>query len=269
MKLKLLTILVVQTLCMMQLARAKNIDFPCGTAGTIAEKASGPATVTVYLTNNDRNITPVPEWPKTVMLTANDKPPFTAILSAGTLETNPPHLRGYPGVCDAKQITKMMKSTGEVADLDLESIFHDPDTDQFLIQDLFGTIAGNLGFETPVRVPDLFADTNGDGMLGEGDVLYSTVDMSQYIHVLPDFALGDTFTISNGLIAGLPGMMFSTTPFTYDPIVGISGTPANLEGTVEALHEITPVPDIPEPASLLLVGSGALALIGYARCRSM
>lgn len=248
---------------------ARSIDFPCGTAGTVTETSNGKrASITINLTNSDRNISnPDPKygWPITIQLNGNEMPPYTATVSVGSLEGIPPHLNGFPGVCDIKQTTKILQNTGEVADLEIESIFHDPDTNQALIQDVFGTIAGKLGFESPVRVPDLFADTNGDGLVGEGDVLYSMVDVNEYIEKTVSFSLGDTFRITNGLAAGLPGMMFSSSPFIYSAATGFSGTPVDLDGTIEAFHELTPTPTIPEPMTFFLLGIGIVGLLSCGR----
>ena len=62
-----------------------------------------------------------------------------------------------------------------------------------------------------VSVPDLWADTNGDGMIGSGDILYSLVDLRAYLNggngPVPAFVPSESFTIVNGRVASLPGIM--------------------------------------------------------------
>lgn len=127
--------------------------------------------------------------------------------------------------CDVKNITNLdRRSPGETADLDIESLFIDS-TDNVRFEDVFGRIRIALGTGGEVLIPDLYADTNGDGILDDSDTLYSLVDLHQYLQAIPTFSLGDTFMIVNGEVNSLPGMLFSSTPFTFDPAVGPLSTP--------------------------------------------
>jgi hypothetical protein len=164
-------------------------------------------------------------------------------------------------VCDVSNFTRFLNSPeGEVADLTLESLLIDA-ADQVQIEGLFGRLIEELGIGVPLLVPDLYADTDGNGMLGEGDILYSLVDVRQYLDAVPTFSLGDTFVITNGEVPALPGMLFSTTPFVYNPsaAAGFDFTPFTGEGVADSLHEIT---GVPEPSALLLLSSGLIGLGG-------
>ncbi len=131
---------------------------------------------------------------------------------------------------------------------------------------------GRLLIEFPTRpyihIPDLFADTNGDGVVGNGDILYSLVDLFTYLSAPPTFVIGDQFYIENGRVAGLPGMYFSATPIIVDPVLGpipsggewfnplttpFSGLTSPPPNSVAlSAHTI----DAPSPASLALFGLG-------------
>ena len=259
-------------------ASAGDKDFPCGTGGFVLEKSNARSvTVEIDLTDSNRNVSnPDPKygWPKTIELNAGNG--YMERVMVGIVDPNPtPHVVGFPGICDIKQTTRIIRGAnrtgnaggvGLVADLELESIFVDPDTGRLLLQGLFATIAGRLGDGITVLVPDIFGDVNGDGVLGDGDTLYSMVDMTLYLDAIPTFSLGDTFRIVNGRVAGLRGMIFSSTPFTYNAVDGFVGSMVTLDGTVEALHGITPVTEIPEPSTWFLVTVGMLCLAGWARC---
>jgi hypothetical protein len=81
---------------------------------------------------------------------------------------------------------------------------------QFL--DYIASIDGPSGV---VSVPDLYGDTNGNGLLDD-DVIYSAVNLALFIPANVTFQLGDTFTITDGTSAALPGMIFGTQPITLD-----------------------------------------------------
>ena len=65
-------------------------------------------------------------------------------------------------------------------------------------------------------VPDMFADTNGDGVINNNDILYSAVNLSEFLLNPPEFNIGDTFQIINGVSSALPGMMFGTQDIVAD-----------------------------------------------------
>lgn len=124
-----------------------------------------------------------------------------------------------------------------------------PSGSDFLEYGVFDMIARLDGVNVPVAIPDLFGDTNGNGSLDTGDVLYTAVNLADFIPAHVSFALGDLFTIVNGTSSALPGMVFGTAPITLDDTSpdGFSN-PAPWTGTGDALTEHLPMA-VPEPAS--------------------
>jgi hypothetical protein len=165
--------------------------------------------------------------------------------------------------CDARNETIDMPAGGgggggAVADLLLESIFFDTLSNTFQFESNGNFLANAVGYGVVVKIPDLWADTNHDGSLDTGDVLYSLVNLEQYLAgPIPTFTPGQTFNIVNGQVASLPGMLFSTTPFTFDPTTGPSGTPYT--GNATALTDHEPV-TMPEPGTIGLIGCGLVLL---------
>jgi len=170
---------------------------------------------------------------------------------------------------DLQVDTVPSRDVGATNDLMIESVAYSTLLGRYFLIDDFGTIARKIGLFIEVGVPDLYADTNGDGSIGPGDVLYSLVDLNIYLDSVPSFSLGDHFSIVGGTVAGLPGMMFSTTPFVFDPLTGFSTTGAfsgafssafTGDGVVLARHGMTAT--VPEPGewALLMVGFCLLGL---------
>lgn len=260
----------IAVLCGTALAGSGN-GIPCGSApGVVHEFSANPANFRVFITNpggGDMNPQP-PGFPVNV----NGVP-----LAGGGFGANVA-IPAFPNGCDVRNRTipqrkkghapiapsQLSGTGGEESDLRLESLFYNSASNTYSLQDLFGTIQHRLGNFAVVKVPDLYADTNGDGTLGSGGVLYSLVDMNAYLNNIPSFTEGGTFSIVNGTVAGLPGMLFSTTDFTFDPSTGFSGTDFTGDGVVESEHDLE---SVPEPGSLLLLGSGVLGLSGILRNR--
>jgi hypothetical protein len=138
-----------------------------------------------------------------------------------------------------------------------------PSGSNFLQYSFIDYIATQLGPGGHIAVPDLYGDTNHDGKLDGGDVLYTAVNLADYIPANPSFNLGESFTMSGGISAQLPGMLFGTQPITLDASApdGFSN-PAPFTGDGIALteHANTVVPE-PEPGVVMLMIS-ALTLAG-------
>jgi hypothetical protein len=169
-------------------------------------------------------------------------------------------------VVDVRQTLKILKNSGEVSDLSIESLLFDPVSGKFELVNIFGTLADRQ-ITDEVLIPDLFGDTNKDGVLGDSDVLYSLVDLNIYLNSIPSFSLGDSFAVVDGTTLALPGMSFSTTPFTFDAGTGFSGTPYTGTGVAEGEHGVSV---IPEPSAIVLFGTGLLGLgaLSFARAKS-
>lgn len=148
-----------------------------------------------------------------------------------------------------------------VSDLSIEAIHYNGGTGQYELYNIFGVMAQITGYEAEIAIPDLMADVNGDRSLDGRDVLYSLVDLMTYLPARPAVAIGATYEISGGRVAGLPGMLFSITPFEFDPAVGFSFTPFSGLAEAEGIHLAKP---IPEPSSLatMMEGLAALCLAG-------
>jgi hypothetical protein len=215
--------------------------------GRIVEGCNEPSTVSISLTDNsgaeigsgtitvDCNLTSVVKGHFTTPVI---KIPETVNTASGPM-----------GVADFRQSTMRLQHSGEVADLSVEAVYLNPATGLYVIGNVFGTLESRIGNAT-VSIPDLFADTNHDGSLDSGDILYSVVDLNKYLNDVPTFTLGESFNIVDGAVAGLPGMLFSTTPLTFNQDTGnFTGTLFTGIGFADAAH----LPNaVPEPNSIKL-----------------
>lgn len=159
--------------------------------------------------------------------------------------------------------------------LNIESLYHDPVTGLWQFEGANGLIQAEFGGGVVVPIPDIYADTNGNGVIGTGDRLYSWVDLRVFIQTVQTFDLGDTYTIVDGRIAELPGMWFSSTEIFLDPVLGPqptggswynSGAGAFAGGEAPGAYSEHDVSTIPEPQTWWLLVSGfGLAAIGLRR----
>jgi len=171
---------------------------------------------------------------------------------------------------------------GAVSVLNGESLFQDPLSGLWELEDAFAQFQFRVGSHHDLRIPDLYADTNGDGIIGAGDVLYSWVDLRTYPDVEPTYALGDFFSIVNGKVDGLPGMWFSPTEIFLDPVLGPQPSGGSwfdsgqafgvvteaASGGAVALTEHDLVSSVPEPSAWLLMAGGGVALLWTRRRRA-
>jgi hypothetical protein len=243
---------------------------PCSERpGVIQEVSMNPATFTVSITDADGNVrVPQPKgFPASHAGVRGDDGRYRWVFDI-------PATIGLS--CDALNSTMLSKKDapppgdipsegGEVADLYLEAIVFDATTGAYSLEDFFGRLAADVGVGVEIPIPDLYADTNGDGVLDSGDVLYSLDDINKYLAAAPTFALGDTFSVNDGAVAGLPGMMFSTTPFSFDPSTGFSpGTPYTGLAEAETEHLPAAVAE-PDKWVLMSIALGGLLIVRQRR----
>jgi hypothetical protein len=161
-------------------------------------------------------------------------------------------------VVDVRQTVEVLRDSGEVSDLMIESILSSPAAGQYALANIFGTLFERVGLQ-PISIPDVYADTNRDGVIGEGDILYSLVDLNVYLNAVPSFTLGESFAIVNGVSDRLPGMRFSTTPFVFDPLHGFQDPPFTGTGVTNSFHNVAATP---EPSTFTICGTGVLLMLG-------
>lgn len=149
---------------------------------------------------------------------------------------------------------------GARARLWIETIYYDNQKAEFYLGNNFDAIYAALGANVSVRIPDLFADTNSDEKIGDGDILYSLVDLADYLTAIPSFNFGDSFDVVNGTVAGLKGLYFSTTDFVFSPTAenGFTWTPYSGNATAKADHEL--VTKVPESSGATLFGLSLITL---------
>ncbi len=168
---------------------------------------------------------------------------------------------GVPGVCDAWNETVLPPMSGKGAGsgassgLFLEAFLLDSISHQYVMYDIWDTI-GTLGI---LRIPDFYADINGDGIPDNSGVLFGLINLATF-NPIPSFTFGDQINIVNGTAPGLD-IFFSTTRPVFNPATGFTGTPYTGNAVVETDHAF-----VPEPGTFAPV-IGALVLITAARWR--
>lgn len=245
----------------------QGVVFDRPTSGIVQEIGNiVPFDVTLGLTGVGGPMDPLPYqgWPKTQ----------SSHLSNGHQEAEflvPPSVTDVLGtVYKVKDVRQTVKFTNQprlgadigpdpiMSDLSIEAVFLNSSTGEYQLYNIFGVIAQMVGVGMEIRIPDLVA------ALDDGDTLFSVVNLATYLKSPPTVDVGDAYDVVDGVVAGLPGMEFSTTPFSYDPRTGLfSGTPYTGLALDPTLHGLTTVP---EPATwvMLLIG---LAGVGFMRHR--
>jgi hypothetical protein len=221
-----------------------------GRGGTVTEHSSRPgATFVIHLTG---------QYYQDLGL---DIHPPSIPDGAGGTTIVPVVVPAMPGLCDARNETFLPSRSGGPggprADLSIESVHFVEATQTWELLNIWGTIAQQVGNDVLIAIPDLYA-SDASGAL-DGVTLYSLVDLAIFLKDLPAFTEGQVFDIVNGQTAALPGMYFSTDPFTFDPATGFSDPPYT--GTAIALTEHGFASLVPEPAPVALLALGALVLL--------
>ena len=235
-----------------------------GVGGLVVEDGPPNTTFDVFLTDWRGNITPggLPGGAFARLING---------ATGGKVSTIVPS--GMKDVCDAKNVTVPVAVAGggggggwegsPISTLNIECIFIDETISEHRLCNVFDVV-GNLRPGVGARMPDLYADTNGDGVIGTGDNLYSLINLNDALTVPePIFSLGDPFNIVNGRVAELPFMYFSSTPFVFDfanigAVDGLIYTPFTGKAVAITDHAFVGVPG---PLPLLGVG----AAFGFSR----
>jgi hypothetical protein len=228
-----------------------------GRGGVVTEHSREPnTTFIIHLTDFNYNVIP-----------GKDIHPASKPDGHGGTTIDPVNVPVMKDLCDARNETiKPPQRGGRVgpkADLSIESVFFDSATSRFILDNIFGTIALKIGTDTPVAIPDLYI-ADDSGVAQDDTTLYSLVDLATYLDAIPSFTEGQEFDVVNGAVAGLPDMLFSATPFVFDPSMGFIGTPYSGKAVAETQHGFTATP---EPATLALFGAWLVG-IAVSRWRS-
>lgn len=92
-------------------------------------------------------------------------------------------------------------------------------------QDFHPLISNRYGRATSAPlVPAVDGPCNDCGLL-DGVTFFNLVNLAVYMHAIPVFAESDVFNILNAQVAVPPGMPFSTTPISFDPVNGPTDLP--------------------------------------------
>ncbi len=149
-----------------------------------------------------------------------------------------------------------------VNDTSIEAYYFDKSTSMFVTLNVFDVIGAQYGDYKPLAYPILFNDNDGTSTVSGANMLYEYIEMNTFTSNLPSFTDGGTFSFTGGNSAALPGVLLSTTPFTFDPTTGPVGT--GFTGTA-FVGDVSSVTVVPEPASIALLVLGAAGVTASAR----
>lgn len=234
---------------------------PCGwpAGAIIREAANRSATFDIYWTDGNGN--------KTLLVAG-----VPGVLQPNGQYTAERRFGPIPGAQDAKNITHLQNPVnvggggggvgGGVSELGIETLYLMPDNTIYIGNTPLW-ILQNFGPGVNFRTPDFYADVTGDGVIDSSDVLYAVVDtrelfFSPLFSAVEASSLGSIFTIVGGVSPLLPGYEFFTTPPTFDPVNGFSGTPYTGAAYEFTDHDLS---TIPEPGTVLLFVAGLAGFV--------
>lgn len=146
----------------------------------------------------------------------------------------------------------------------LEALYRDQNG-AWGIEQLFDCVNAYVGSNTEIFVPDLaFSDSQGN--LIADTTLYSLVDLNTFLPAGSNFDFGDVLQIEDGFTPSLQGMLFSSTPFSFDPETGFTGTPIDGYGTMVAYHGLRSAP-VPESSCIGGIAGVVLSCLVAVRMR--
>lgn len=217
-----------------------------------------PKTLTIKVTDKDHNVIDAIGYPKNATATPSSGPNGQTNYSANfKLEKNVAPNNGVPGATAPVIDFRMIFPVGNIASApfkmvaaDFESIQHNA-VDGYYIDSVYGQITAVVGLNVDVSVPLVVSLDDAD--------FYELVDMNVFLYASPpNVNLFDTLAITDGQSEALPGMYFSSTPFDFDSVNGLSYTPYN--GDVEVVGSDT-LTAVPEPSGIVLAALGFSTLI--------
>ena len=162
--------------------------------------------------------------------------------------------------------------SGAEHDQKFEVLYKDPATGKYVQQSIFHFLALAYGGEE-IPFLDFWFDTSGDGRIDANDHMYALYDIGEYTHSGADslaalrsrFLPGQAVDILDGRIAGIDGLYFSTTAFTFDESTGYQGS--NYSGRGFGVTDHTFYSRLPEPASLALTLAALVAGLSSRRVK--
>jgi hypothetical protein len=117
----------------------------------------------------------------------------------------------------------------------------------------------DLFIESDDIIAPMFLDSMG------GSDLFVGIDLTQWLSFFSAFIAGDEISFTNGVSDLFPGILIGTSPVIFDPVFGLmTNNPAT--GTFEIVGTIDGG-IVPEPSTLILVGTSLLAIGTRARFR--